>query len=135
MPAMGNDELMTVGDLAHRTGVSARLIRQLTDRGLIYSPGRSDANYRMYEESAVWCVETIAALRGLGLTIREIERLGDAYLGNSDLDPRELFEQVLMEANARLGSKIEKLEEARSRQQQVLAGEVRRLIDPDPTRA
>jgi len=33
--------LMTVGDLAARTGLSIKMIRELEGRGLIYTPGRS----------------------------------------------------------------------------------------------
>jgi hypothetical protein len=38
---------MTVGELARRTGVSRKAIRDLEGLGLIYSAGRNDANYRL----------------------------------------------------------------------------------------
>jgi DNA-binding transcriptional MerR regulator len=71
---------MTVGELARRTGMSAKAIRQFEGLGLIYSAGRSEANYRLFEESAIWCVQVIGHLRSLGLTIKEIQQLAAVYI-------------------------------------------------------
>src|SRR5438093_5712596 len=70
-----NERSMTVGELARRTGMSAKAIRQFEGLGLIYSAGRSEANYRLFDESAMWCVQVIGNLRSLGLTIKEIQQL------------------------------------------------------------
>ena len=70
---------MTVGELARRAGMSAKAIRQFEGLGLIYSAGRSEANYRLFDESAIWCVQVIESLRSLGLTIKEIEQLAAVY--------------------------------------------------------
>ena len=45
--------LMTVGELARRTGLSIRRIREYERLGLIYSAGRREANYRLFDEVAV----------------------------------------------------------------------------------
>src|SRR5215204_2308605 len=75
-----NEPLMTVGELARRTDMSAKAIRQFEGLGLIYSAGRSEANYRLFDESAIWCVQVIGNLRSLGLTIKEIQQLVAVYL-------------------------------------------------------
>ena len=129
-----DDSLMTVGELADRTGMSPKLIRRLTDAGLIYSPGRSEANYRLFEESAVWCVETVSALRSLGLTIREVEHLASVYLDEKRSDEHDIFRETLRRAKARSESKMASLEEVVSRQEEVLTDGAGTLIDPDPTR-
>jgi len=89
---------MTVGELARRTGMSAKAIRELEGLGLIYSAGRSEANYRLFDESAIWCVEVIGNLRGLGLTIKQIQQLAAIYLDRPDepIGPRlaELLDQA-----------------------------------------
>jgi MerR family copper efflux transcriptional regulator len=72
--------LMTVGELARRTGLSAKAIRHFEGLGLIYTAGRSEANYRLFDESAIWCVQVIGSLRSLGLTIKEIQQLAAVYL-------------------------------------------------------
>jgi DNA-binding transcriptional MerR regulator len=76
----GRSRLMTVGQLARRTGLSHKAIRELEGRGLIYSAGRSEANYRLFDETALWCAEAIGEMRSLGLTLAEIERLHASYL-------------------------------------------------------
>ncbi len=75
-----DERLMTVGELARRTGMSAKAIRQFEGLGLIYSAGRSEANYRLFDESAIWCIQAITNLRSLGLTIKEIQQLAAVYL-------------------------------------------------------
>jgi MerR family copper efflux transcriptional regulator len=66
---------MTVGELARRTGLSIKAIRRYEALGLIYSAGRSEGNYRLFDESALWCADVIRQLRGLGMTIKEIHEL------------------------------------------------------------
>ncbi len=114
------DDVMTVGELARRTGMSLKLIRRLTDLGLIYSPGRSAANYRLYDASALWCVEVVTELRGLGLTIAEITRLGRAYLDGPDGDVRPLLDEMVEGARRRIVSQIERLGRTLDRQRGAL---------------
>jgi MerR family copper efflux transcriptional regulator len=45
--------------------MSAKKVRELEGLGLIYSAGRSEANYRLLDESAIWCVQAIESLRAL----------------------------------------------------------------------
>ena len=78
------DGLMTVGQLSRRTGLSIKAIRQYEALGLIYSAGRSEGNYRLFDESALWCAHVIETLRSLGLTIKEIDQLARAYLNRPD---------------------------------------------------
>jgi MerR family copper efflux transcriptional regulator len=75
-----DERLMTVGELASRTGMSPKAIRQFEGLGLIYSAGRSEANYRLFDDSAIWCIQAIGNLRSLGLTIKEIQQLAAVYL-------------------------------------------------------
>jgi DNA-binding transcriptional MerR regulator len=68
----GEPDLMTVGELARRTGLSRKLIREFEGLGLIYSAGRSEAGYRLFDQPALWCVTVIGNLRSLGLTLKDI---------------------------------------------------------------
>jgi DNA-binding transcriptional MerR regulator len=63
---------MTVGELARRTGLSIRAIRVYEGLGLIYSAGRSEGNYRLFDETALWCAGAVEKLRSLGLTLAEL---------------------------------------------------------------
>ena len=49
----GTDRLMTVGELARRTGLSIKAIRQYEALGLIYSAGRSESGYRSRHAAAL----------------------------------------------------------------------------------
>src|ERR671922_1411607 len=83
--AAGSAEaLMTVGELARRRGLSIKAIRRYEALGLIYSAGRSESGYRLFDESALWCAQVVSTLRSLGLTIKEIDELGSAYLKRPD---------------------------------------------------
>src|SRR5262245_57944552 len=75
---------MTIGTLARRTGVPVKTLREYEDLGLIYTVGRSAGNYRLFGEEALWCVGVVGTLRGLGLTLAEIQDLASSYLGSTD---------------------------------------------------
>ena len=142
MPDEGR-ELMTVGELAERTGVSRKTIRELERRGLIYSASRSEANYRLFGEEALWCVQMISGLRSLGLTLAEVEEFGKAYLERSGepLGPRldELLERVRERVSAELYEReqlIARIDGFRADNAAALAGESGfELAPPDPYRA
>lgn len=100
---------MTIGELAASTGLSHKQIRELEGRGLIYSVGRSGGNYRLFDESALWCVRTIIELRELGLTLTEIERLRDHHRSGSEQPLEQLFRAILSTVRERLADQIEDL--------------------------
>lgn len=70
---------MTIGALSKRTGVPVKQLRRYEDLGFIYTVGRSGGNYRLFDESALWCVEVVEAWRSLGLTLNEVSDLVAAY--------------------------------------------------------
>lgn len=98
--------LMTIGTLARRTGLSHKAIRQLEARGLIYSAGRSESNYRLFDDTAMWCAGAVAQLRSLGLTLAEIEQLHASYLADPDRPPAVQFARLLDRAHRRISDRI-----------------------------
>lgn len=98
--------LMTVGELARRTGLSHKAIRELEGRGLIYSAGRSESNYRLFDETALWCVGAVGKMRSLGLTLAEIEQLHDSYLKDPHRPPSAEFARLLDRVEARIRAQI-----------------------------
>lgn len=138
---MAIDELMTIGQLASRTGASIRALRRYTDLGLVYTMGRSPGNYRLYDESAVWCVQVIGNLRRLGLTISEINRLAGVYLEKPEEPIGPHLDVLLGDVERRLDARIGELEAIRRRLHEFrrqhgdeLAGH-RDLAESDPSRA
>ncbi|NML49729.1 MerR family transcriptional regulator [Streptomyces sp. R302] len=62
---------MRIGELARRTGVSARSLRHYEQAGLIASD-RAANGYRVYEEGAVVRVANIRYLLDAGLTLDDV---------------------------------------------------------------
>ncbi|MGY3335667.1 DNA-binding transcriptional MerR regulator [Streptomyces filamentosus] len=62
---------MRIGELALRTGVSARSLRHYEQAGLI-APVRAANGYRLYEEGAVVRVANIRYLLDAGLTLEDV---------------------------------------------------------------
>ena len=134
---------MTVGELSTRTGLSVKAIRRYHDLGLIYSAGRSEAGYRLFDQSALWCAQTIEGLRSLGLTIKEIEELTGSYLGEPDEPIGPRLAELLDRAEQRIAARIGQLEAVRRRNREyrahhaaALAGRGEEpLAPPDPRRS
>src|SRR5215211_7176979 len=110
-----DDELMTVGELSRRTGLSIKAIREYEALGLIYSKGRSEGNYRLFGESALWCARVIQEMRSVGLTIKEIKRLGDAYLSEPDRPIGPQIASALDRTEERIAAQLRELESVRER--------------------
>ncbi|MFC4492779.1 MerR family transcriptional regulator [Streptomyces ovatisporus] len=68
-------ELLTIGQLAGRTGVAVRTIRYWSDIGLLPPGGRSGGGYRLYGAEAVARLELLCTLRELGLGLEEVGRV------------------------------------------------------------
>jgi MerR family transcriptional regulator, copper efflux regulator len=115
MHCHATEQLMTVGELARRTGLSIKAIRRYESLGLIYSAGRSEGNYRLFDESALWCAQVISTLRTLGLTIKEIDRLGRDYLSRPDEPVGPRVAALLDRAERRIDDRIAELEAVRGR--------------------
>ena len=65
-------ELFTIGQLAARTGLTARTIRFWSDAGLVPPAGRSAGGYRVYDAEAVARLELVRTLRELGLGLEVV---------------------------------------------------------------
>jgi len=141
MQVDATDGLMTVGQLSRRTGMSIKAIRQYEALGLIYSAGRSDGNYRLFDESALWCAQVIETLRSLGLTIKEIDQLARAYLSRPDeaIGPRlaarlDAAERRIDDRIAELAAVRGRIRDYRAQNAAALAGRDGDLFGADPRR-
>ncbi|MGH2719469.1 MAG: MerR family transcriptional regulator [Actinomycetota bacterium] len=98
---------MTIGALSKRTGVPVKTLRKYEDLGLIFTAGRSPGNYRLFNEDALWCVGAVATLRGLGLTLAEIQELAASFLQASDEPIGPRLAAVLGAARCRAQRRID----------------------------
>jgi len=103
---MSASKPMTVGQLARQTGVSIKTLRDYEHLGLIYTLGRGENNYRLFNDEALWCVQVIGILRSLGLTVKEIQEISAFYCQRPGelAGPRlaEKLDQALIRIEARL---------------------------------
>ncbi len=99
---------MTIGELSRRTGLSNKAIREYEARGLIYSSGRSPGNYRLFDDSAVWCARVIRRL--LGLTVKEFTDLAAVYLSRPDKPIGLRLAALLKRVEQRIDERIAELE-------------------------
>ncbi|MFJ6700614.1 MerR family transcriptional regulator [Streptomyces sp. NPDC091272] len=68
-------DLLTIGQLAHRTGLSVRTLRFWSDQGAVPPVARSAAGYRLYDTGSVARVELVRTLRELDLALEDVCRV------------------------------------------------------------
>jgi DNA-binding transcriptional MerR regulator len=90
------ETLLTIGELARRTGVAASALRYWEHVGLLAAPARISGQ-RRYPESAVTQVALLLLRRDAGFSLGELKTLA----GSSD-DWRELYRRKLAELDEQL---------------------------------
>ncbi|WP_218004719.1 TIGR03086 family metal-binding protein [Microtetraspora niveoalba] len=70
-----SDDLLGIGELAERTGLSVKLIRHWSDIGVVPPAARTAAGYRRYAPEAVARLELARTLRELGLSMAVIREV------------------------------------------------------------
>jgi len=101
-------DMLSIGEMAHRSGVSRRMLRHWEQEGLLTPAVIDPANgYRQYQVSQLGRVRAIAELRHLGFRLGEIRQLLDPQIAQAGLEEilgqqaSELQEQIV-EASTRL---------------------------------
>ncbi len=111
----GAGPLLRIGELAARTGVSVKALRQFERLGLVYSAGRTDSNYRLFPPEAIACVQAVKLWRGLGFSLKEMARLARLVDGDPRQDPDRQLLAVLERREQELADRIAELKELRGR--------------------
>jgi DNA-binding transcriptional MerR regulator len=94
-------ERLSIGDLAHATGLTVRALRHYQELGLLVPAGVDPATrYRAYGPAQLERAQQIARLRRLGLPLARIRD----YLAAAPAEQRRLLENHRAELDARLGS-------------------------------
>lgn len=94
--------LLTIGELARRTGVTASALRYYEEFGLLSPPARMSGQ-RRYPESAVRLVAAILLYRDAGFTLGEQKTLLAASAGTPG-DRRQLMERKLAELDEQIAT-------------------------------
>jgi DNA-binding transcriptional MerR regulator len=109
---MSKEEWYTIGQIARRTGVSAKTIRYYDKVGLLEPSGATPGGYRLYRAEDVERLELILTLRHVGYSLREIRKILQAELDSESAIRVQL--QVLSDEIERLTALKELLESASS---------------------
>ncbi|MFF4951377.1 HEAT repeat domain-containing protein [Streptomyces chattanoogensis] len=96
---------MLIGDVARRSGVSARMLRHYDSLGLVRPTGRTDAGYREYSSDDIRRIFHIESLRSLGLSLRDVRRA----LDDPGFTPSELVDDLIRQTRERIAAETELL--------------------------
>ncbi|WP_410590112.1 MerR family transcriptional regulator [Amycolatopsis sp. lyj-23] len=72
---MDDENLLTIGALAARTGLSVKTIRFYSDRGIVPATCHSPAGYRLYDVAALARLELVRTLRALDIDLPTVRRV------------------------------------------------------------
>ncbi|MEV8514181.1 MerR family transcriptional regulator [Dactylosporangium sp. NPDC051484] len=96
---------MLIGDVARRSGVSARMLRHYDSLGLVRPTGRTVAGYREYSSEDIRRIFHIESLRSLGLSLLEVRRA----LEDPGFTPAELVDDLIRQTRQRIAAETELL--------------------------
>ncbi|MET8468515.1 HEAT repeat domain-containing protein [Streptomyces sp. NPDC006422] len=96
---------MLIGEVARRSGVSARMLRHYESLGLVRPSERTGSGYREYSGEDIRRIFHIESLRSLGLSLREIGRA----LDEPDFAPAELVGDLIRQTRERIAAETELL--------------------------
>ncbi|MGN6243663.1 MAG: MerR family transcriptional regulator [Motilibacteraceae bacterium] len=68
-------ELMQIGQVAERTGLSLRTIRFYEEEGLVTPTTRSEGGFRLYSEDDVARLQVVKTMKPLGFAVEEMREL------------------------------------------------------------
>ncbi|MFD9828255.1 MerR family transcriptional regulator [Tsukamurella tyrosinosolvens] len=89
---------MRIGEVARRSGVSARMLRHYDALGLVRPSQRSSSGYREYTDDDIRRIFHVESLRSLGLSLKEIGRA----LDDASFAPDRLVADVIARAHERI---------------------------------
>jgi DNA-binding transcriptional MerR regulator len=91
---------LTIGQLAHTTGVPAKTIRYYEAVGVLPAPGRSRSGYRLYTERGVDRLLFVRRARVLGLSLQQLQTLKAALDGRGGAVRPQLTKLVRAQLSA-----------------------------------
>lgn len=101
---------MLIGEVARRSGVSARMLRHYESLGLVEPTGRTVGGYREYAEADIQRIFHVESLRTLGLSLRQIGQV----LDDPGFAPSALIGDLISETERRLAREQELLKRLRA---------------------
>ena len=99
---------LQIAEVAQRSGFTPATLRYYEDIGLLTPPDRSEAGYRLYDESSLERLRFIARAKQLGCSLDEIADLGSVWDGGRCSTVQErlraMVETKIAEAHAQIAA-------------------------------
>ena len=106
------DGMLTIGELAHRTGVATSALRFYEERGLIRAE-RTESGHRRYPRPTARRVAFVVFAQRVGLTLEEVRAELDK-LPTDRVPAREDWDRLTRTWSARIEARIAELERLKS---------------------
>lgn len=100
---------MQIGEVARRSGVSARMLRHYDALGLVRPSDRTPVGYREYSEADIRRIFHVEGLRSLGMSLKDIARA----LEDPSFDPAVLVKDLIERSEERIERESELLRRLR----------------------
>ncbi|MDQ6927920.1 MAG: MerR family transcriptional regulator [Actinomycetota bacterium] len=97
---MSDANLLKVGEVGERTGLSRKALRHYESLGLVEPAVRTESGYRLYDEEALRRIELVRRAKTLGLSLSEAKEflhVADGCCGDNHPALAELVEGKLTE--------------------------------------
>lgn len=117
---------MRIGELATRTGITAKTIRFWESAGLLADPARTPSGYRDYQPDAIDRLAFIRHAQTAGLTLEEIRQV--LVIADSGHPPCEHVSGLIRQHLTDLDQRIRELTDTRRRLRHL----ARRAAEQDP---
>ena len=109
--------LLTIGQAAKASGLSAKMIRQYEQSGLLSKAPRTDAGYRLYNPEQLQQMGFIYRARKLGFSLAETQSLLQLWQ-NPERESRAV-KQLAQQHLADIGQRIDELQQMQQLLQQL----------------
>jgi len=103
--------MLRIGQLATRTGFTAKTLRYYEEAGLLRPDSRSESGYRLYNDAAIERLGFVRRVRGLGLRLNDIRHILE--ISDEGRMPCEHVMGVVDRELERVATQVERLLELR----------------------
>ncbi|MFC0674606.1 MerR family transcriptional regulator [Brachybacterium hainanense] len=124
----GGPEMLHIGAVAERTGMSLRTLRHYDDVGLVSPSARSEGGFRLYTEPDVQRILLIRRMKPLGYSLQQMRELlevtGAMAIPGASETARDRLAEISREAALRreqLGRQVAMADEFLARLEQLAA--------------
>lgn len=100
--------MITISEVAQRTGLTTKSIRLYEEKGLIERPARSDSGYRLYHSQHVADLLLIARCKRVGFSLDECKHM--VMLANDPHRQSRSVREQALEKQQQVASKIAELQ-------------------------